>query len=393
MKTVFSLKAHVILFHLAHTKKFRTTPKTRQKTANQTGKERIDIVLQSDYTPYYKEAAAQGRPLLPHRAVIRPKYIQPTGGQHSMKKKRIVIALGHHALGTTLPEQKIATVKTAKAIAGFIKNDYQVVITHGNGPQVGMIHMAMAEFCRIYPEYTSTPMSVCSAMSQGYIGYDLQNAIRAELLGRGIYKPVSTVLTQVVVDPYDDAFYHPTKIIGRVMSAEEAQAEENKGNYVVKAEGGYRRIIAAPKPIDIIEIESVRALLDADQIVIACGGGGIPVLQQANNLKGASAVIEKDLAAAKLADLVDAQTLVILTGVEKACLHYGTPQEKVLDELTTAQAAKYLEEGQFEAGSMEPKIQAAISFIGNSAIRRTIITKLDSDNLDLAEPKGTVIRK
>ncbi len=310
-----------------------------------------------------------------------------------MKKKKIVIALGHHALGTTLPEQKIATMKTAKAIAGFIKDDYQVLITHGNGPQVGMIHMAMAEFCRIYPEYTATPMSVCSAMSQGYIGYDLQNAIRAELLSRGIYKSVATVLTQVVVDPYDDAFYHPTKIIGRVMDETEAEAEEKKGNYVAKVEGGYRRIVAAPKPIDIVEIESIRTLLDADQVVIACGGGGIPVLQQENNLRGASAVIEKDLAAAKLASLVNADTFVILTGVEKACLHYGTPQEKPLDELSVAQARQYLEDGQFEAGSMEPKIQAALDFIGNSAIRRTIITKLDNDSLDLSDVKGTLIHK
>lgn len=310
-----------------------------------------------------------------------------------MKKKKIVIALGHHALGTTLPEQKIATMKTAKAIAGFIKDDYQVLITHGNGPQVGMIHMAMAEFCRIYPEYTATPMSVCSAMSQGYIGYDLQNAIRAELLSRGIYKSVATVLTQVVVDPYDDAFYHPTKIIGRVMDETEAEAEEKKGNYVAKVEGGYRRIVAAPKPIDIVEIESIRTLLDADQVVIACGGGGIPVLQQENNLRGASAVIEKDLAAAKLASLVNADTFVILTGVEKACLHYGTPQEKPFDELSVAQARQYLEDGQFEAGSMEPKIQAALDFIGNSAIRRTIITKLDNDSLDLSDVKGTLIHK
>jgi len=308
-----------------------------------------------------------------------------------MKKKRIVIALGHHALGTTLPEQKTAAVKTAKAIAAFMKDDYQVVITHGNGPQVGMIHKAMAEFCLIYPEYTATPMSVCSAMSQGYIGYDLQNALRAELLNLGIYKTVSTVLTQVVVDPYDDAFYHPTKIIGRVMDANEAEAEEQKGNYVIEADGGYRRIVAAPKPIDIVEAESVRTLLDADQVVIACGGGGIPVLQQSNNLKGASAVIEKDLAAAKLASVIDAQMLIILTGVQKACLNYGTPDEQPLADLNVAQAQKYLEAGQFEAGSMEPKIQAAIDFIDNSAIRRTVITKLDGDKLDLEA--GTVIHK
>lgn len=169
-----------------------------------------------------------------------------------MKKKRIVIALGHDALGTTLPEQQAAIKRTAKAIAEFVKEDYQIIITHSNGPQVGMIHTAMAEFCRIYPEYTATPMSVCSAMSQGYIGYDLQNAIRTELLNRGIYKPVSTILTQVTVDPYDDAFYHPTKIIGRVMNKEEAEAEEKKGNHVVEVKEGYRRIVAAPKPAQIV---------------------------------------------------------------------------------------------------------------------------------------------
>lgn len=303
-----------------------------------------------------------------------------------MKKKKIVIALGHHALGTTLPEQKTAAARTAKAIAGFIKDDYQVVITHGNGPQIGMIHTAMTQ-------YTATPMSVCSAMSQGYIGYDLQNAIRTELLNRGVYKNVSTVLTQVVVDPYDDAFYHPTKIIGRVMNAEEADLEERKGNHVMEVPGGYRRIVAAPKPIDIIEVESVRALLDADQIVIACGGGGIPVLSQSNRLKGASAVIEKDLAAAKLAALVGADMLLILTGVQKVCLHYGTPKEQPLDELTVAQAKKYLEEGEFEAGSMAPKIEAAIDFIGESAIRRTVVTRLDSESPDITTANGTLIRK
>lgn len=308
-----------------------------------------------------------------------------------MRKKKIVIALVHHALGTTLPEQKIAAANTAKAIAGFIKDDYQVVITHGNGPQVGMIHMAMAEFCRIYPEYTATPMSVCSAMSQGYIGYDLQNAIRTELLNRGIYKNVSTVLTQVVVDPYDDAFYHPTKIIGRIMNAEEADIEERKGNHVIEVPGGYRRIVAAPKPIDIIEAESIRALLDADQIVIACGGGGIPVLRQSNRLKGASAVIEKDLAAAKLASVIDADMLLIFTGVQKVYLDFGTSQEKQLDSLSVAQARQYLDACQFEAGSMAPKIEAAIEFVGSSAIRKAIITRLDSENPDRITAYGTVI--
>lgn len=310
-----------------------------------------------------------------------------------MRKKRIVIALGHDALGTTLPEQKEATERTAKAVADFIQDDCQVVITHSNGPQVGMIHTAMAEFARLYPEYTATPMSVCSAMSQGYIGYDLQNAIRTELLNRGIYKPVSTLLTQVTVDPYDEAFYQPTKIIGRIMTKEEAEAEEKKGNHVAETSEGYRRIVAAPKPMDVIEIDAVRALLDADQIVIACGGGGIPVLVQNNCLKGASAVIEKDTAAGKLAELLDADNLVILTGVEKVCLDFGKDTEQPLDTMTVAEAQHYIEEGQFAEGTMLPKIEAAIEFIGNSAIRTVLITKLYKTGEGQSQKTGTVIRK
>ena len=310
-----------------------------------------------------------------------------------MKKKRIVIALGHEALGSTLPEQQKAAARTAKAVADFIREDYQVVITHSNGPQVGMIHTAMNEFCRIHPEYTATPTSVCSAMSQGYIGYDLQNAIRTELLNRGIYKTVSTVLTQVIVDPYDEAFYHPTKLIGRVMTKEEAEEEEKKGNHVAEVEGGFRRIIAAPKPMDTVEIDAISALSDADQVVIACGGGGIPVLAQNNRLQGASAVIEKDLAAGKLAELLDADMLVILTSVDKVCLNYGKEDEIKLDTLSLAEAKKYLEEGQFEAGTMAPKIEAAIDFIGESAIRSVLITKLNKDAAEITGGMGTLIKK
>ena len=310
-----------------------------------------------------------------------------------MKKKRIVIALGHEALGSTLPEQQKAAARTAKAVADFIREDYQVVITHSNGPQVGMIHTAMNEFCRIHPEYTATPTSVCSAMSQGYIGYDLQNAIRTELLNRGIYKTVSTVLTQVIVDPYDEAFYHPTKLIGRVMTKEEAEEEEKKGNHVAEVEGGFRRIIAAPKPMDIVEIDAISALSDADQVVIACGGGGIPVLAQNNRLQGASAVIEKDLAAGKLAELLDADMLVMLTSVDKVCLNYGKEDEIKLDTLSLAEAKKYLEEGQFEAGTMAPKIEAAIDFIGESAIRSVLITKLNKDAAEITGGMGTLIKK
>lgn len=310
-----------------------------------------------------------------------------------MKKKKIVIALGHEALGTTLPEQKVATKQTAKAVADLIKDDYQIIITHSNGPQVGMIHTAMAEFCRIYPEYTATPMSVCSAMSQGYIGYDLQNAIRTEFLNRGIYKPVSTILTQVTVDPYDEAFYHPTKIVGRVMNEQEAETEEKKGNHVVKVAEGYRRIVASPKPIDIVEIDAIRALSDADQVVIACGGGGIPVLTQDNNLKGASAVIEKDLAAGKLAEMTDADMLIILTSVEKVCLNYGKENEKPVDSMTVAEAVHYISEGQFGDGTMLPKIEAAVDFIGNSAVKTVLITQLGKAIDVVNGGTGTIIHK
>ncbi len=194
-------------------------------------------------------------------------------------------------------------------------------------------------------------------------------------LNRGIYKTVSTVLTQVIVDPYDEAFYHPTKVIGRVMTKDEAEEEEKKGNHVTQVDGGYRRIIAAPKPVDIVEKDAIKALVDANQVVIACGGGGIPVLSRGNKLQGASAVIEKDLAAGKLAQLLDADMLVILTSVDKVCLNFEKEDEKALDTMTVAQAKEYLAEGQFGEGTMAPKIEAAIDFIDESAIRSVLITK------------------
>ena len=310
-----------------------------------------------------------------------------------MKKKKIVIALGHEALGTTLPEQKEATKRTAKAVADFIREDYQVVITHSNGPQIGMIHTAMNEFCKLYPEYTATPMSVCSAMSQGYIGYDLQNAIRAELLNKGIYKPVSTILTQVVVDPYDEAFYKPSKVIGRVLTEEEAEAEEKKGNHVVKTEGGYRRIVAAPKPMDIVEIDAIKALSDADQIVVACGGGGIPVLMQDNNLKGASAVIEKDATAAKMAHELDADVLLFLSATERFVIHADTPQEFSPDHLSVAEAMELIDSQTMAKETKLPKLASAVSFVAAGENRKAIITSLDKVKEALAGKTGTLITK
>ena len=310
-----------------------------------------------------------------------------------MRKKRIAIALGHDTLGTTLPEQQKAAKKAAKAIADLVQDDCEIVITHSNGPQVGMIHTAMSEFHRLYTDYTATPMAVCSAMSQGYIGYDLQQAIRSELMSRGVYRTVSTLLTQVVVDPYDDAFYHPTKVIGRVMSEEEAQAEEKKGNHVTPVEGGYRRIVAAPAPIEIVELDAIITLMDANQIVIAAGGGGIPVLQQGTRLKGASAVIEKDLIAGLLADGVNADQLLILTDVECVYKDFGKEKQEPIYMMDCAAARKYMEEGQFGEGNMRPKIETALSFIGDFSTRSVLITKLGSLREAIQGRTGTVIRK
>lgn len=308
-------------------------------------------------------------------------------------KKRAVIALGHRALGTTLPEQKIAVAKTAKSIADLIEEGYQVAVTHSNAPQIGMIHTAMNEFGKTHDNYTSAPMSVCSAMSQGYIGYDLQNGIREELLDRGLYRTVSTVLTQVVVDPYDEAFYTPTKVLGRYMSAEDAAEERKKGNYVIEEPGkGYRRVVSAPNPVKIVELDAINALLDADQVVIACGGGGIPVLEQDNRLKGASAVIEKDLTAGKLAEGVDADMLIILTSVEQVCINLGEPTEEKLGTISVEQAKAYMDEGHFEIYNMYPKFKASVEFIEKGEGRNALITSLEKVKDGVHGKAGTIIQ-
>lgn len=309
-----------------------------------------------------------------------------------MENKRIVVALGHAAFGTVFKDQKEAVVSAAKAIADLVEDKYQVVITHSNAPQVGMIHSAMTEFSRLDSSYTVAPMSICSAMSQGYIGYDLQNAIRTELLDRGIFKTVTTLITQVRVDPFDPAFTNPTKVIGRLMTAEEAKAEEEKGNYTVETDGGYRRIIAAPKPIEIYEIDAIQALLDANQIVIACGGGGIPVLQQGSHLKGASAVIEKDLIAARMADQVNADALLFLTNVEKACLNFQKENETPIDTVDTKTLSDYAKEGHFSTGSMLPKVEASVEFVSASDNRKAIITSLEHARAAMKGKTGTQIQ-
>lgn len=309
-----------------------------------------------------------------------------------MNKKKAVVSLGHEALGYTTLAQWDAVKITAKALADLVEADYQLTITHSNGPQVSMIHKAMTELRRVYIDYTPAPMCVCSAMSQGYVGYDIQNALRAELLGRGIVKTVSTILTQVTVDPYDEAFYEPSKAIGRYMSAEDAEIEIKKGNYVQEESGkGFRRVVAAPRPIDIVEIDAIRALAESGQIVIACGGGGIPVIEQNHVLKGASAVIEKDSIAGKLAAELHADELIILTGVPCVYRHFEQPEQEAVLALTMAQAKELRAQGEFGEGTMLPKIEAAIAYLEKIPQGKVRITSLANVKDALKGKSGTVI--
>ena len=309
--------------------------------------------------------------------------------------KRIVVALGGNALGENLPEQMAAVKKTARAIVDLIQEGHEVAIVHGNGPQVGMIQKAMAELTRAEPEkYIPCPLSVCVAMSQGYIGYDLQNALREELLDRGISKGVATVLTQVEVDPADPAFAHPTKPIGAFMTREEAdRLVAERGYDVVEDAGrGYRRVVASPRPQSIIEIESIRDMVDAGLVVVACGGGGIPVYKtEGHHLKGAAAVIDKDFASCVLAQQVEADTLIILTAVEKVAVNFGKPDQKWLDELTPELARQYIAEGQFAPGSMLPKVEAAVKFAESAPGRSALITLLEKAKDGIHGRTGTAI--
>lgn len=310
--------------------------------------------------------------------------------------KRIVIALGGNALGKNLPEQMIAVKHTAKAIVDLIEQGNEVIIAHGNGPQVGMIQEAMTQLNRSDPEkYIPCPLSVCVAMSQGYIGYDLQNALREEMLNRGIKKNAATVLTQVEVDKNDPAFKNPTKPIGSFMTEEEAKkmVAERGYNVVEDAGRGYRRVVASPQPVAIVELDTIRSLIETGNVVIACGGGGIPVLiTEGNHLKGAAAVIDKDFAAARLAEQVNADALIILTAVEKVAIHFGTPEQEDLSELTPESAQAYIKAGEFAPGSMLPKVQAALQFAQSGEGRTSLITLLDKAADGIAGKTGTVIR-
>lgn len=313
-----------------------------------------------------------------------------------MDKKRIVIALGGNALGKNLPEQYLAVQETSRAIADLIEAGNEVIISHGNGPQVGMINNAMAAYSKTEPSHPAiTPLSVCVAMSQAYIGYDLQNALKEELLNRGIKKNVATVITQVRVDENDPAFEHPTKPIGQFMTKEEADAAvASSGIQVMEDAGrGYRRVVASPKPAEIIEIDTVKDLLNAGEVVIASGGGGIPVIRQGNHLKGVGAVIDKDFASCLLAQQLNADFLIILTAVEKVALRFGTPEETWLDAITVDEAKQYMEEGHFAPGSMLPKVQAGVEFAESGEGRTSLITLLQKAKDGVNGTTGTRIIK
>lgn len=309
--------------------------------------------------------------------------------------KRIVIALGGNALGRNLPEQMRAVRRTARAIVDLVEQGNEVVVAHGNGPQVGMIQEAMTLLTRSDPErYITCPLSVCVAMSQGYIGYDLQNALREEMRDRGMAAGAATVLTQVEVDPDDPAFEHPTKPIGAFMTREEAdRLIAERGYDVVEDAGrGFRRVVASPMPVGIVELDTIRSLVETDHVVVACGGGGIPVFRAGgNHLKGAAAVIDKDFAAAKLAEQLDADFLVILTAVERVAVNFGRPDQRWLDELTPQTAERYIAEGQFAPGSMLPKVQAALAFAQSGPGRSSLITLLDRASDGIAGRTGTIV--
>lgn len=308
------------------------------------------------------------------------------------KKRRIVIALGGNALGNTLPEQMTAVKITARAIVDLIQEDCEVIVAHGNGPQVGMVNNAMLALTHEDPEQPNTPLSVCVAMSQAYIGYDLQNALREELLNRNITNiPVATMITQVRVDADDPAFEKPSKPIGKFVSAEQAEFMKKSFNYdMIEDSGrGYRRVVASPKPAEIVEIDTIRTMVDAGNLVIACGGGGIPVIREGNHLRGASAVIDKDFASCLLAKELDADYLIILTAVEQVALNFGTPDEKWLSEVSIDEAKQYISEGHFAPGSMLPKVQAAVDFAESKPGRTALITLLEKSRDAIQGKTGT----
>ena len=307
--------------------------------------------------------------------------------------KRIVIALGGNALGSTPYEQLSLVTETAKPIVDLIAQGNEVVIAHGNGPQVGMINLGLATAAEAGAIKSDMPFPECGAMSQGYIGYHLQNAIGNELAERGMAKDVATVVTQVLVEESDPAFQHPTKPVGAFYDKETAdRIAAEKGYTMVEDAGrGYRQVVASPKPVDVIEKNTVKALVDSGAVVITVGGGGIPVVRREGRLVGVPAVIDKDFASAKLAELLDADLLVILTAVEKVAVNFGKPDQKGLDALTPAEAREYIAQGQFAPGSMLPKVEAAVQFAESKPGRAALITLLEKARDGIEGRTGTRI--
>ena len=309
--------------------------------------------------------------------------------------KRIVIALGGNALGNTPYEQLALVTETAKPIVDLIAQGNEVIIAHGNGPQVGMINLGMATAAEAKAIKSDMPFPECGAMSQGYIGYHLQNAIGNELASRGMNKDVATVVTQVLVDEADPAFQHPTKPVGAFYDKETAdRIAAEKGYTMVEDAGrGYRQVVPSPKPFDIVEAESIKALFNAGHVVIAVGGGGIPVVRKDGKVYGTPAVIDKDFGSELLAELLDADVLVILTAVEKVAINFNKPDQKGLDDLTPAQAKVYMDENQFAKGSMLPKVQAAVKFAESKPGRTALITLLEKAKDGIAGKTGTRIHQ
>lgn len=307
--------------------------------------------------------------------------------------KRIVVALGGNALGNTPAEQHALVKHTAKSIAALIGAGNEVIVAHGNGPQVGMINLAFETASSANGKIPEMPFPECGAMSQGYIGYHLQNALRRELLEEGLKSDVATIITQVVVDEHDAAFLNPTKPIGSFYNQEVAKELEESKGYIMKEDAGrgYRRVVASPKPIDVVELNMIKTLVEANHCVITVGGGGIPVIQKGHELIGVAAVIDKDFASAKLAELLDADYLFILTAVEHVSIHYGKPNQINLTKLSVKEAREYIKEGHFAKGSMLPKVEAAIQFASSKKGRVAVIASLEKSKEALEGNSGTIV--
>lgn len=307
--------------------------------------------------------------------------------------KKIVIALGGNAFGDTPKEQLEAVKKTARPIVDLIEEGNQVILTHGNGPQVGMINTALGKAAEIDDKIPDIDFPECGAMSQGYIGFHLQSAVREELRNRNMGKSVASIITQVIVDKNDKAFENPTKPVGIFYTKEEAEKIEKEKGYIMAEDSGrgYRRVVPSPMPEKIVEAEIIKDLVEKEHVLITVGGGGIPVIENGNQLQGIPAVIDKDFASERLAELLEADYLIILTGVEKAAVNFGKPDQKWLDEISVSEAEQYIKEGHFAPGSMLPKVEAAIKFIKSNPDKKALITSLEKAKDGINGLTGTVI--